>query len=392
MQLRNRPEEFGDVRGVLGADVFQHSRRKLGAVTLAGSHTQGSASSNSLGDLLFETLGGGERTHRAELGALLHGVAHGDGPHRGAELLGEFFVERVDDDETLGAVAGLAIVVDAGGNGSLNGGIHVIGRHEDERVRAAQFENALLEVGPGRSTDDCAGAFGTRKGDSLDARVIDHCSDLVVVGEHILVAADWQTGFVNERFERRRRLGALLRRLHQNGVAENDAGAGETSDLVDRKVPRHDAEDGSDGALANPSGASSGRNLLIGKELFCVVGEVAENVSRELNFAHCLCQRLSHFAHNNLAEFVGAFSEQIGNASHDRCALFYLITVHSAVVFGVRCGDYLLNDFVTRSRVRLTLFAGVGIDHLKSLHERFLAARKGPATPPRIVRRLHAKT
>ena len=125
-------------------------------------------------------------------------VARLDRGDRGGELLEERLVELVDDDEPLGRVAGLAGVVEARGDGGLDGRVEVVGAEQDERVRAAELEHDLLEVAPGDLGDGRAGALRAGQRDALHARVGDDRRDLLVGGVDVDVGAVGEAGVVED--------------------------------------------------------------------------------------------------------------------------------------------------------------------------------------------------
>ena len=128
-------------------------------------------------DLLGEAVGGGSRRERAEPGRRPTSGRRAATPVIAAVNFsrnGSYSV--VDDDEALGRVAGLAAVVEAGGDGGLDGRVEVVGRQQDERIGAAQLEHDLLEVAAGDLGDGGAGALGAGQRDALHARVGDDAS------------------------------------------------------------------------------------------------------------------------------------------------------------------------------------------------------------------------
>ena len=71
----------------------------------------------------------------------------------------------------------------------VDGNVEVVGREQDERVRAAELENDLLQVAATDLGDRSAGALGAGERDALHARVGDDLLDLVVRGVDVYVGA-----------------------------------------------------------------------------------------------------------------------------------------------------------------------------------------------------------
>ena len=108
----DRTEELLAVGVHVGRHVGEHRRRVERAVARA-ARDEGRALRDRPVDLLGEPLGRRERRQRAEHGVVRERVAHLRGRHRRRELLEERVVEPVHDDEALGRVARLAVVVQA---------------------------------------------------------------------------------------------------------------------------------------------------------------------------------------------------------------------------------------------------------------------------------------
>ena len=150
----------------------EHRRRGRRAVARA-AREHGGALRHGAVDLLLQALGGELGRERAEHGVVGDRVADLRAGHRGGELLDERLVQVVDDDEALGRVAGLAVVVQTSVDGGLHGGVEVVGGQQDERVGAAELQHDLLEVATGDSATAAAGALRAGHRDALHARVGD---------------------------------------------------------------------------------------------------------------------------------------------------------------------------------------------------------------------------
>jgi hypothetical protein len=81
------------------------------------------------------------------------------------------------------------VFIEAGVEGRLDGGLEIVGRENDERVGAAEFEDDLLEVASGCLGDDRSRALRAGEGDPDDSRVGDGPRDLGLGGIHVGVAA-----------------------------------------------------------------------------------------------------------------------------------------------------------------------------------------------------------
>ncbi len=185
--------------------------------------------------LILDPLGGGLAAQRTQHGPLVVGVAGHDDGHLLGELGGELVVQAVDDDEALRRIAGLPVVVEAAIECGIDHRIQIIGGEQDERVGAAEFEHDLLQVPARLLRDRHTCPLGTGEGDPADPRVGDRLRDLVVVGEHVRVAAERDAGVAEDLLDRTRRIGALPCVLQQDRVADDHVRPGEPRDLVERK-------------------------------------------------------------------------------------------------------------------------------------------------------------
>ena len=153
-----------------GRDVGQQGGLEEVALAAAAGH-QPRAVLERLLDLLLEPVGGGRRRQRADRRALGARVAGLDLGQRGGELLHERVVVVVEHDEALGGVARLAGVLQAPAHGGLDDRVEVVGLEHDERVRAAELEDDLLQVPAGDLRHRGARAAGAGQRDALHARV-----------------------------------------------------------------------------------------------------------------------------------------------------------------------------------------------------------------------------
>ena len=311
--------------------------REVVAVALAGR-----VHSDALGrgpvELVLQTVGRRRRRERAELALLGGGVARLGGGEGRRELRDEVLVEVVDDDEALGGVAGLAGVVEACRCGILDHLVEVVGAEQHERVGSAELEHDLLEVAAGDLGDGGTGALRSGERDALHAAVADDGLDLLVGGVDVDVGALGEAGIREDLLDGRGRLRALRGVLQQDGVADDEVGAGEAGHLVVREVPRHDAEQHAERAATDDGAALSGEQLdrLVGEHVGGDVGVVAVDVGGEVDLAEGLLDGLAHLAHDDLRELLAALGVQLAHPTDEGRAIGGAGGARPAGVSGIR--------------------------------------------------------
>ena len=373
VHARDRPEELLAVGVVVGRDPGQHSAREEVAIPVAAGDDLG-----PLGDRPVELILQGrcgrvrrERPHRGVLGGRIAGLRRG---HLLAELLEEVVVESVRDDEPLSGVAGLPGVVESPGDRGLDRLVHVVGAEQDERVRPAELEHDLLQVAPGDLGDGSAGALGAGQRDAPDPRILDRLLDLVVRGEDRLVGAVGEAGVGHHRLDRLCRLGALMRRLQQDRVADHEIRAGEACHLVVGEVPRHDPDQRADRRLADQGRPVSGKQLdwLVREQFLRAVGVEAVDVGAEVDLAERLLHRLAHLANDDLGQRLAPLRLEVRHLLDQRRTLGHRGLEAPVLVGVVSRRDRGLELLVGHVRVLLDRLAGRRVDdcvlaHLASL-------------------------
>ncbi|MNW35483.1 hypothetical protein D3C74_124810 [compost metagenome] len=99
--------------------------------------------------------------------------------------------------------------------------------------------------------------------------------------------------------------------LQDDGVAQHQVRCREARYLVQREVPRHDAQQRTNRALLNDGlAAGEGLDLLVRCQGWSLGGEVLEDLLAEFSFAHGLGQWLAHFGGHDPAEFCCALGEE----------------------------------------------------------------------------------
>src|SRR5699024_7649360 len=155
---------------------------------------------------------------------------------------------------------------------------------DDHRVDAAEFEHGLLEILTGLGADDRSGPLGPGQRYTLHARIGDDRSDLVVVGEQVRVTAVGDTGGAEDLLDKQRRTTADIGVLEHDRVAEHEVRRREAGHLVVREVPRHDAEQRTDGQGLDAGGAGNrGRDLVVRGQAGSVDAVVLDDVGGEFD-------------------------------------------------------------------------------------------------------------
>ena len=134
------------------------------------------------------------RCEGADVGVILHGVADAHGLHAGDEARFEGVVDLVGDDEALGGDAGLAAVDAARLDGGLDGEVEVGGRHDDEGVAAAEFEDGFFDEPAGLCSDGAACRLAAGDCDGCDALIAKDGFDLAGFDEESLKGASGKAG------------------------------------------------------------------------------------------------------------------------------------------------------------------------------------------------------
>lgn len=261
-------------------------------------------------------------------------------------------------------VAGLPVVVDprAPGQGRHSG--HVGGVEHDERVRAAEFEHALLQVPPRGRGDDRSGALGSCQRHTLNPGIGDDGVDLLVGGEDVEVSPVGQTRVEEHLLKcaggERDGLGVL----DDHGVAQHEVRDGEARDLIAGVVPGHDTQQGPDRAgLHDRTALTTGHQLLLREQCGALVRVVVEDRRAVLDLVGPLGERLAHLQPHGRGQFAGA-SYEPGSRSADEIRAFGDGALPPAEVRRLRGAQDLGDLGVGGVREGADQFTGRGIDDL----------------------------
>ncbi|CVN11685.1 Uncharacterised protein [Streptococcus pneumoniae] len=314
--------------------------------------------------LLGQALGGTARGQRGEDRRVLVGGLPGlHGLGQGHQLGHEGVMDVRRDDHALVGVAGLAHVVHAGRPRGAGGLGRVLGVEHDVRVRPAELEDGLLEVLARERADHGAGPLGAGQGDAGHARVGDELGDLVVRGEDVGVHAGRHAGVVHDLLHGQGRARADLGVLEHDRVAEHEVRRGETGDLVVREVPRHDAQQHTQGQVADHGAAAPvGLDGAVRGEGGALVREVAEDGRAELRLLDALGHALAHLGGDDLRELVLALLEEVRDLLHDGGALLDGAG-GPRTLGGLGGGQQLVDLTVGEGREGLHDLVGAGVLH-----------------------------
>ena len=228
-------------------------------------------------------------------------------------------MELVGDEEALGAVAGLSVVVQARIDGGLHRRVEVVGRQQDERVGAAQLQNDLLEVAPRDLGDGGSRALAAGHRDAVHTPIGDDLGGLIVGQTDIDVRADGEARIGVDLGDRGGRLGALRRMLEQDGVADRQVRRREARDLVVREVPRHDAQKHAQRRAADHRGAlPEDVDGPVAGDLVDVIGVELRDVGGEVDLTLGRSERFAHLPHDDRGQLVAALAMQFGDAAQQR--------------------------------------------------------------------------
>ncbi len=303
----------------------------------------------------------------------------------------ERLVELTGDDEPLGGVARLSGVLEPGTHRRLNGRVQIVGSEEDERVRAAQFQNHLLEISPGDLRNRRAGALGPGQRHPPDARVGDHPLDLLVRRIDVDVRICRETGLVEDLLDRRRRLRALWGMLEEDRVADHQIRTREPRHLVVRIVPRHDPQQHALRATAYERRSLPRQQLdrFIGHQLLGIVGIEAVDVDTEVDLTERLLDRLSHLSHDDLRQSLALLAVQLTHPPNQSRSLPHRGHAGPVAMSLVRPGDRVPELLIADRRILLDGLPRRRIDHRIHAHTRSslspLTAKPSPAPTTPLV-------
>src|SRR5438128_1028142 len=267
---------------------------------------------------VLEDLPGGERAH---LCRVVLRVADLERPHSLDEALLELGGDLLVHDEALGGDAALARVLDAGGDGDLDGLVEVGTGKDDEGIAPSEFEDCLLQLraGGGRKAATRPVAAGEGGGD--DAGVLEDLLHFLAADEERLEAALGIAGVAEDLLDGQRALGNVARVLEQADVAGHQGGGGETEDLPEREVPGHDGEHRAEWLEPLLGAARVGLDGLRSEVALGVLRVVAAAVGALLDLGEGGLAQLSHLQRHQPAERVLALLEQRRGAGEPLAAL-----------------------------------------------------------------------
>lgn len=123
---------------------------------------------------------------------------------------------------------------------------------------------------------------------------------------------------MEQLFEGERRLWAEFGVLEQHRVADDEVGRSKTHDLIQRVVPRLDAEQDAQRRVQHGGFTLRHRDGLGFEEARALLAVVVEDAGGERDFALGLAQQLAHFERDQAGKFISALEHQLGGAAHDR--------------------------------------------------------------------------
>ena len=99
--------------------------------------------------------------------------------------------------------------------------------------------------------DFAAGTIASGQCHRLDARIFDHRPRLIGLNEQCLENAFIKAGTPEDILNRQRTLRHIGSMFEQANISRHQSRRGETEDLPERKIPRHDGEDWSKRLITN---------------------------------------------------------------------------------------------------------------------------------------------
>jgi hypothetical protein len=176
-------------------------------------------------------------------------------------------------------------------------------------------------MAPGDLGDRRAGALAAGQRHAVHQRALDHALDVGGLDEHVGVDARRRAGVAEQLLQRQRALRAVAGVLEQDRVAEQQVGPGEPDHLVERVVPRLDAEQRSQRLAQDHRVAGVGRDRPWRREGRPRVAVVQEDPRREVRLRAGVADELAHLQRHDLREAVAALGEQLAGTTDDPGAL-----------------------------------------------------------------------
>ncbi|CAO0831782.1 hypothetical protein SMICM17S_09809 [Streptomyces microflavus] len=331
---------------------------------------------------------------RSDVGGLLQRVAHGEGAHPGGEVLGERVVHVGVDDEPLGGDAGLAVVLDAGGDGGGRGLLDVGRWQHDVRVAAAELQHGLLDLVTGGGGDGAARRFAAGEGGRRDPGIAQDGLDGARADQQRTETPRRESGAVEQILQVERGLRHVRRVLEEAYVARHQRGGGEAHHLPEREVPRHHGEDDTERAVADqgPGGTGvrhvGGVRVLVGEQALRVGRVPAHRLGALGRLGTGRGDRLAHFEGHRAGDGVAVRVQQVGGPVQPDGTL---LERGGAVLLegGVGGGDPALGLLLAQGVVGPDQFAVRGVDRrdghgsglLASVLRRCRAAWSGATRP-----------
>src|SRR5208282_5255951 len=136
-------------------------------------------------------------------------------------------------------------------------------------------------------------ASSERGGDN--ARVVENRIDLLGTDKQSLKRAGGESGFEKNLFNRQGTLRNIRSVLEQPDVAGHERRSSEANHLPERKVPRHDGENGADRPVANKTFLGPGIKYFICQKAFSILSVVAAASGAFHGLGDCRFVRLAHF-------------------------------------------------------------------------------------------------
>src|SRR5581483_1996092 len=194
-------------------------------------------------------------------------------------------------------------------------------RHDDECVAAAELEHGLLNFAPGHARDRAPRFFASSERHRLHAKIDNYLFGLARFDEQRLKNSLWKTGAAEDVFNCERALRNVRGMLEQTDISRHQRRRGETEDLPEWKIPRHDREHGPEWLITNEAPRRLRLHRFVFQKTFGILRVESTTARAFLDLGDRIAQELPHFHRDDAREFFFLLFEQRCHRDHQERSL-----------------------------------------------------------------------
>src|SRR5580658_1659314 len=192
---------------------------------------------------------------------------------------------------------------------------------DNKCVAPPQFHCRFLKILSGTRSDRFACSLGASEGDTLDARVIDQQSRLVIGQEEVCVDALREASILKNLLESDCTLWHPWRVLKEHDISGHKVRPDKPSQLIVGIVPRLNAEEYSNGGEFQMGIASLGMKRFRNEEAFGILCKVLQNRRAKIHFSSTLPDEFAHFECRKPGKRFFPLQQEFGSIVHHGRAL-----------------------------------------------------------------------